>query len=131
MKDLEHTLFQYTSALGEAKKLRTSKLRENIINDIKQYFKTTRKILDEIEQEKIEDVNYIFKTLKFEKLDDLQEFIDLESTGEKALKTVKKRFQNLALANVYNYRVSYNGIIDHLESMTSFLNMTTKLYHSR
>lgn len=131
MKDLEHNIHQYNASLSEASKLRTAKFKENIINDIQEYFTKAHISLKDLEVEKIEEVQHIFKTLEFDKLDDLEEFLELKETGEKALETVKKRFQNLALANVFNYRVSYNGIIDHISQMTDFLKSTTQLYYAR
>ncbi|CAI2366844.1 unnamed protein product [Moneuplotes crassus] len=131
LKDLEHNVYQYNIAISNASKLRTVDLRENILEDIHQYFIEVRSVTDKIEQEKINEVEHIFKTLEFSKLDDLQEFYELQNTGEKALETVKEMFRNLALANVYNYRISYNGIIDHISEMTEFLKNTTKVYHEK
>ena len=90
MKDLEHNVHQFNISLSEASKLRTAKFRENIINEIQEYFTKAHNSLHNLEAEKVKEVNNIFKIFEFEKLDDLEDFLKLKETGEKALKTVKK-----------------------------------------
>jgi len=109
MKELEINLDKYQEVLRDVYKLRTVELRQNTIDDITQLCTRAREIIDQVQTEKVAEVNQIFQTLKFDQVDDLNYFRDLERTGKKALKTIKERFRNMAFANIYNYRVSYNG----------------------
>lgn len=131
MKELEHNVDQYSIVLEQVKELRTVELRQSILNDISGFFSELRKVISQIEAEKIKEVHDIFKSLRFDEIDDLDEFLDLQATGRKALATVKQRFKNLAFASIYNYRISYEGISDHINEVTAGLKTTNDLYRTR
>jgi hypothetical protein len=85
MKELEYNVDQYEQILEEVGTLRSVKLRKDILDEISFFFSHVRKVIDEIESERVQEVHDIFKTLKFDELDDIKYLKEVKKTGNKAL----------------------------------------------
>ena len=131
MKNLENNMNTYQSVLGKLSECRAHQLKNDVLIKVNQYFDRAVAILEELREQKVQEVHNVFAVLKLDNLNDLDLFKQLEESGSTALENIKQDFQNMSFSMIYLNKPSYDGINSHIQSVTKELKETLKLYTER